>query len=180
MQLKTPASGRVRAIRRRQNGQEIVCAARRCSSDGRPDARPAVPAGFRRSRADCSRPLPRKSAKQDFRCITFSGIGYSGPSARQFENAVNIDWPRIDSMANYTRTINWDARRAKRHSIAQPGLNPAIWKYGLGWVDGTPTQKNPRQTHITNGKLFVGHRRRRPAGRGPARRRRAVSARSLA
>src|SRR5205823_3971935 len=34
----------------------------------------------------------------------------------------------------------------------KPGLNPASWKYGLGWQSGTPTQKNVHQTHIVNGK----------------------------
>ena len=42
-------------------------------------------------------------------CMTYSGTGYSGAVGQTFENAVNIDWPRIDSMANYTRTINWEA-----------------------------------------------------------------------
>jgi hypothetical protein len=43
-----------------------------------------------------------------FRCVTFSGTGYGGAVGQTFEQAVNIDWPRIDSLANYTRTINWE------------------------------------------------------------------------
>jgi glyoxylase-like metal-dependent hydrolase (beta-lactamase superfamily II) len=101
-------------------------------------------------------PLLAAAAKEigeaNFKCVTFSGVGYSGAVGQTVENAVNIDWPRIDSMANYTRTINWDAQTSKETFDRAPGLSPAIWKYGLGWVDGTPLQKNVRQTHITNGK----------------------------
>ena len=49
----------------------------------------------------------------NLRCITYSGTGYDGAVGQTFENAVNVDWPRIDSMANYTRTINWDAGTSK-------------------------------------------------------------------
>ena len=45
----------------------------------------------------------------NLRCITFSGTGYAGAVGQTFENAVNVDWPRIDSLASYTRTINWEA-----------------------------------------------------------------------
>lgn len=33
----------------------------------------------------------------------------------------------------------------------KPGLNPASWKYGLGWVGGTALQKQARQTFVVNG-----------------------------
>jgi glyoxylase-like metal-dependent hydrolase (beta-lactamase superfamily II) len=68
-----------------------------------------------------------------------------------FENAVNIDWPRSE-MANYTRTINWEAGTSTETFDRKPGNNPASWKYGLGWVGGTATQQHPRQTHISNGR----------------------------
>ena len=68
----------------------------------------------------------------NLRCITFSGTGYGGAVGQTFENAVNVDWPRIDSLANYTRTINWDARTSKETFDRKPGLNPASWKYGAG------------------------------------------------
>ncbi|MDA1091831.1 MAG: MBL fold metallo-hydrolase [Acidobacteria bacterium] len=86
-------------------------------------------------------------------CITYSGSGYSGAVGQTFENAVNIDWPRIDSMANYTRTINWEAGTSKETFDRVPGLNPASWKYGMGWTGGTPTQQATRQTHIVNGEF---------------------------
>jgi glyoxylase-like metal-dependent hydrolase (beta-lactamase superfamily II) len=68
-----------------------------------------------------------------------------------YENAVNVDWPRIDQMASYTRTINWEKGTSVETFDRKPGLNPASWKYGLGWQDGTPTQRDARQTHIVNG-----------------------------
>ena len=84
------------------------------------------------------------------RCVTFSGTGYSGAVGQTFENAVNIDWRRAE-MANYTRTINWETGTSKETFDRKPGESPASWKYGLGFVGGTPTQKNVRQTHIVNG-----------------------------
>jgi len=102
-------------------------------------------------------PILAAAAKEigeaNLRCITFSGTGYAGAVGQTFENAVGIDWPRIDSMANYTRTINWEAGTSKETFDRKPGLTPASWKYGLGWQDGTPTQKSLRQTHIVNGKV---------------------------
>ena len=89
--------------------------------------------------------------EQNLRCVTFSGTGYDGAVGQTFEQAVNVDWPRIDRMANYTRTINWDAGTSKETFDRAPGLNPASWKYGLGWMGGTPTQKQTRQTFIVNG-----------------------------
>jgi glyoxylase-like metal-dependent hydrolase (beta-lactamase superfamily II) len=94
----------------------------------------------------------REIGEANFKCVTFSGTGYSAAVGQTFEHAVNVDWPRIDQMANYTRTINWETGTSKETFDRKPGLNPASWKYGLGWVEGTPTQKNLRQTHITNGK----------------------------
>jgi glyoxylase-like metal-dependent hydrolase (beta-lactamase superfamily II) len=93
----------------------------------------------------------REIGEANLKCITFSGTGYSGAVGQTFEYAVNVDWPRIDSMANYTRTINWEAGTSVETFDRKPGLNPASWKYGLGWRDGTPTQKQTHQTHIVNG-----------------------------
>jgi hypothetical protein len=94
----------------------------------------------------------REIGEASLRCITFSGAGYGGAVGQTYENAVNIDWPRIDALANYTRTINWDAGTSKETFDRKPGLNPASWKYGLGWQGGTPTQKATRQTHAVNGR----------------------------
>ena len=88
----------------------------------------------------------------ELRCISYSGAGYGGAVGQTFENAVNVDWPRIDRMANYTRVIDWEAGTSTETFDRQPGLNPASWKYGLGWQGGTPTQQATRQTHIVNGE----------------------------
>jgi glyoxylase-like metal-dependent hydrolase (beta-lactamase superfamily II) len=87
----------------------------------------------------------------NLKCITFSGTGYGGAVGQAFESAVNVDWPRVDSLANYTRTIDFEARTIKEEFDRKPGLNPASWKYGLGWQDGLPVQKNLHQTFIVNG-----------------------------
>jgi glyoxylase-like metal-dependent hydrolase (beta-lactamase superfamily II) len=86
-------------------------------------------------------------------CITFSGTGYAGAVGQTFENAVNVDWPRIDALANYTRTINWSTGTSRETFDRRPGLAPASWKYGVGWQGGTPIQKQTRQTHVVNGKF---------------------------
>ena len=59
----------------------------------------------------------------------------------------NVDWPRGEPLANYTRTMNWDARTMKEEFDRKPGLNPASWKYGLGWMGGTPLQRNRVRVH---------------------------------
>jgi glyoxylase-like metal-dependent hydrolase (beta-lactamase superfamily II) len=94
----------------------------------------------------------REIGERQLRCITFSGTGYGGAVGQTFENAVNVDWPRIDSLANYTRTIDWDRGTSVETFDRKPGLNPASWNYGLGWQDGTPTQSAVRQTHVVSGE----------------------------
>jgi hypothetical protein len=100
----------------------------------------------------CSRRHRKKSGEANLRCITFSGTGYDGAVGQTAEFNPNIDWPRIDALSNYTRTINWEPARARRRSIASPASIRASWKYGLGWRGGTPIQKQTRQTHIVNGR----------------------------
>jgi glyoxylase-like metal-dependent hydrolase (beta-lactamase superfamily II) len=94
----------------------------------------------------------REIGEAELRCITFSGTGYAGAVGQTFENAVNIDWPRVDRLVNYTRTIDWRAGTSVETFDRQPGLAPASWKYGLGWQGGTPTQRQLRQTHIVSGR----------------------------
>jgi hypothetical protein len=119
----------------------------------------------------------REIGEADLRCITFSGTGYAAAVGQTFENAVNIDWPRIDSLANYTRTIDWDAGTSIETFDRKPGLSPASWKYGLGWQGGRRREEHrgtlqpgarlreggPQGVHPALGAL---HR----AGQQPARR----------
>jgi len=93
----------------------------------------------------------KEIGEANLRCVTFSGAGYGGAVGQTAEYNPNIDWPRIDALANYTRTINWETGTSKETFDRKPGLNPASWKYGLGWRGGTPLQKQTRQTHIVNG-----------------------------
>jgi len=84
------------------------------------------------------------------KCVTISGSGYSGMVGQQRESGWNIDWPRGE-LNNYTRTMNWEAKTMKEEFDRAPGLNPASWKYGLGWLGGTPLQRSSRQTFAVNG-----------------------------
>ena len=92
----------------------------------------------------------RKAIGTDsLRCVTIAGTAYAGALGQARESARNIDWPRIDSLANYTRTMNWDTWTMKEEFDRRPGLNPAGWKYGIGWEDG-PLQKNPHQVFMVS------------------------------
>jgi glyoxylase-like metal-dependent hydrolase (beta-lactamase superfamily II) len=84
------------------------------------------------------------------RCVTISGTAYAGAVGQQRESARNVDWPRVDQLANYTRIMNWETRTMREEFDRKPGLNPASWKYGVGWVDG-PLQQNQRQTFVVSG-----------------------------
>jgi glyoxylase-like metal-dependent hydrolase (beta-lactamase superfamily II) len=113
-------------------------------------AQPAFPPGF----VDPAPILAAASAEigeANLRCVTFSGTGYGGAVGQAFESAVNVDWPRIDALANYRRTIDFERRTIVEEFDRKPGLNPASWKYGLGWHDGTPIQKQPHQTFVVSG-----------------------------
>ena len=76
--------------------------------------------------------VAQEIGEANLRCISYSGSGYNGAVGQTFENAVNVDWPRPDSMANYTRTINWETRTSIETFDREPGLTPAAWNYGVG------------------------------------------------
>src|SRR5262245_22957470 len=94
------------------------------------------------------RAAERAIGTPNLRCVTFSGTGYAGAVGQQRESGVNIDWPRIDPLSNYTRTMNWDAKYMVEEFDRPPGKNPASWKYGSGWKGGTPLQQNSRQKFV--------------------------------
>src|SRR5918993_1534208 len=81
----------------------------------------------------------------NLRCVTISGTAYAGAVGQQRESARNVDWPRIDALANYTRTMDWERASMREEFDRKPGLNPAAWKYGVRWIDG-PLQQQPHQT----------------------------------
>ena len=84
------------------------------------------------------------------RCVTISGTAYAGAVGQQRESARNVDWPRIDALANYTRTMDWDRKSMREEFDRKPGLNPAAWKYGVRWIDG-PLQQHPHQIFAVDG-----------------------------
>jgi glyoxylase-like metal-dependent hydrolase (beta-lactamase superfamily II) len=86
------------------------------------------------------------------KCLTVNGTAYAGAVGQQFESTLNIDWPRIESLANYTRTMNWDEQTMVEEFDRKPGLNPASWKYGIGWVDG-PLQTQQHQKFVVHGRV---------------------------
>lgn len=85
------------------------------------------------------------------RCVTMAGTGYAGIVGQQRLAEKNVDWPRGEPLANYRRTMNWEARTMKEEFNRKPGLNPASWKWGAGWLGGTPLQREPHQTFVVNG-----------------------------
>ena len=86
----------------------------------------------------------------NLKCVTISGTAYGGAVGQQRESARNVDWPRLDPLANYTRTMDWANRSMKEEFDRKPGLNPASWKYGVRWIDG-PLQQHPHQIFAVNG-----------------------------
>jgi glyoxylase-like metal-dependent hydrolase (beta-lactamase superfamily II) len=92
-------------------------------------------------------------------CVTLSGEGYNGAVGQQKEAGKNVDWPRPDKLGNYTRTMNWQARTMKEEFDRKPGLAPAAWKYGIGWLDG-PLQTQTHQIFMLNAsgpKVYAWH-----------------------
>jgi glyoxylase-like metal-dependent hydrolase (beta-lactamase superfamily II) len=85
------------------------------------------------------------------RCVTISGSAYGGAVGQARLSGKDVDWPRIDALANYTRTMNWEAGTMKEEFDRKPGLNPGMWKYGPGWIGGTPLQQHSHQTFMLNG-----------------------------
>ena len=84
------------------------------------------------------------------RCLTARGTAYGGRLGQQRYVKVEGDWP-VDRLSNFARHINWDARAMREEFDRAPGQTPASYKYGAGWMGGTPTQKHSRQLFAVNG-----------------------------
>lgn len=86
------------------------------------------------------------------KCITVSGsTGYTGAVGQQREAAWNVDWPKGE-LSNYRRTMNWETATMVEEFERAPGLNPASWKYGQGWLSGTAVQRERRQWFAVQGQ----------------------------
>ena len=101
------------------------------------DPRPVLQAAARAIGAD------------NVKCITFSGTGYTGKVGQNVTQ--DTDWPRGEPLTQYTRTIDYDARSSVETFVRKPGMNPQSWKYGTGWLGGTPIQQRERQTFVVSG-----------------------------
>ena len=84
------------------------------------------------------------------RCIAFSGTGESGKVGQNVLQST--DWPKGEPLDGYTRTIDFENRSSVERFRREPGLNPASWKYGPGWLGGTPLQRHAQQTFAVLGK----------------------------
>ncbi len=47
--------------------------------------------------------------------------------------------------------MNWESRSMTEEFDRKPERNPASWKWGVGWIGGTPLQKNTHQMFAVNG-----------------------------
>jgi glyoxylase-like metal-dependent hydrolase (beta-lactamase superfamily II) len=83
------------------------------------------------------------------RCITFSGSAYAGKVGQNVTE--DTDWPRGETLTNYTRTIDYQAGFSVEQFTRKAGMNPRSWKYGVGWQGGTPLQQNERQMFVVRG-----------------------------
>ena len=88
----------------------------------------------------------------NLRCITIAGtVDYGGMVGQQRHHGYEVDWPRMGPFPNYVRTMNWDAGTLTEAFDREPGLAPASWRWGLGWLGGTPVQQETRQHFYVNG-----------------------------
>lgn len=84
------------------------------------------------------------------RCIAFSGTGAAGKVGQNVLQST--DWPQGEPLDAYTRTIDFANRSSVERFRREPGLNPASWKYGPGWLGGTPLQRHAQQTFAVLGE----------------------------
>ena len=87
-----------------------------------------------------------------FRCLAVSGTAYGGRLGQQRYIKPEGDWP-IDRLNGFTRYMHWDARAMRETFERAPSQTPASFKYGTGWIDGTPRQRHPQQLFAVNGRI---------------------------
>ena len=83
------------------------------------------------------------------RCVSFAGDGYAGMVGQNLTQ--DTDWPRGEPLNGYSRTIQFEGEWSVERFSRNPGKNPASWKYGPGWLGGTPLQLHERQTFAVSG-----------------------------
>ena len=130
-------------------------------------------------------PLLAAAAKEigeaNLKCITFSGTGYGGAVGQTFENAVNVDWPRIDAAGQLHAHHQLGRRDQQGDLRPQAGAESRVVEVRPGLARRhASTEADAADPHRQR-RACVAHRRRRVAAGGRvARGRGAVSARPLA
>ena len=90
----------------------------------------------------------------NLRCVTLAGTDlYTGMVGQQRYHGYEVDWPRGAPLTNYVRTMDWEAGALTESFDREPGQNPASWRWGMGWLDGTPVQSESRQHFYVNGDV---------------------------
>ena len=84
------------------------------------------------------------------RCISFAGEGYAGMVGQNMTQ--DTDWPLGEPLQDYSRLIDYESGTSVERFSRKPGLNPASWKYGPGWMGGTQLQQHERQTFVVSGE----------------------------
>ena len=83
------------------------------------------------------------------RCVSLAGEGYAGKVGQNITQ--NTDWPRGGGLRAYSRMIDFESRVSVERFSRSPGENPASWKYGPGWLGGTPLQRHEQQMFAVSG-----------------------------
>ncbi len=128
----------------------ILSAPTGASAAARQSGADSLPAGY-------LDPIPILEAAEaaigadNLQCVTISGTATANIVGQQRLHAWDVDWPDAAPLMNYTRTMNWETGTMTEEFDREPGRNPASWKWGLGWLDGTPTQRNVRQRFVVTG-----------------------------
>ena len=91
----------------------------------------------------------RAMGVDQLRCIRFSGTAYAGKVGQNVSQAT--DWPLGEPLEGYTRLIDFEQQLSVERFRRKAGLNPRSWKYGPGWLGGTPLQRSEDQTFAVRG-----------------------------
>ena len=84
------------------------------------------------------------------RCVSISGTGYAGMVGQNVTQ--DTDWPRSDPLERYSRVIDYESSSSVESFDRPPLRSPASWKYGPGWLGGSPLQRHTRQTFAVKGR----------------------------
>ena len=115
-------------------------------------------------------PLLAAAAKEigeaNFKCVTFSGAGYSGAVGQTYEHAVNVDWPRIDSDGQLHADHQLGSRHQQGNLRSQARTESGVVEVRprLGRTDAD-AEEPAADAHHQRQVLLV-DRRRRAAGGG--------------